>query len=353
MNRTSWYHLYYLFVNDIREDWYEGLSHVAEHTLLIPTDIGVQFIGKGYTCMSHVCLYFGSNALEALQEVDKKLMCGDIITEANVSCAKEQVTEEIVRLRDKTTKYEKLVSFVTESRLEKAVIGNPVEIANIQTGDIVKWLEEKQHCGQIYRFLFRDAHNMILSTPIPQLSTFPKSDGMIHSSQPFDDSFLYTVSPQDIKTVQVYFQIPSLYSKADVIKKAFYEFCIQRAIQYSLGIEIHISDNYFDVDERFVLIEFLWNGKSSVKDIISRIRTAISNISSEELHLYAKEFIDYASFVMPQNESNFEVLNKIKNSIVYSTPQINHEDINSTNFAEFGSFPKEWITSMPLKVVAS
>ena len=56
---------------------------------------------------------------------------------------------------------------------------------------------------------------------------------------------------------------------------------------------------------------------------------------------------------MPQNESNFEVLNKIKNSIVYSTPQINHEDINSTYFAEFGSFPKEWITSMPLKVVAS
>lgn len=353
MNRTNWYHLYYLFINDIREDRYEGLSHVAEHTLLIPTDIGVQFIGKGYTCTSHVCLYFGSDTLEALQEVDKKLMCGDIITESNVNCAKEQVTEEIIRLRDKTTKYEKLVSFVTENRVEKAVIGNPVEIANIQTGDIVRWLAEKQHCGQIYRFLFRDAHNMILSSPIPQSSIFPKSDGMMLVRQPFDDSFLYTVSPQDIKTVQVFFQIPSLYSKVDVIKKGLYEFCIQRAVQYRLGIEIHISDNYFDVDERFVSIEFLWNGKSSIKDIISRIRTAISNITSEEFHLYAKEFIDYASSVITQNESNFEVLNKVKNSIVYSTPQINLEDINSINLAEFDSFPKEWITSMPLKVVAS
>ena len=56
---------------------------------------------------------------------------------------------------------------------------------------------------------------------------------------------------------------------------------------------------------------------------------------------------------MNQNETNFELLNKVKNCIVYSTPQINLEDINSINLAEFGSFPKEWITSMPLKVVAS
>lgn len=352
INRSNRYHLYYLFVNDIRKDQYEGLSHVAEHTLLFPTDSDIQLAGRGYTCMSHVCLYFGSEELEVLQEVDRKIMCRDFISDDNVTCAKEQVIQEILQLHNKTARYEQLVSFVTENRVQKSVIGNPVDVENIQTDDIVRWFEEKKKRGQLFRFLFRDAHNMIFSTPIPEISTFQRPHKTIRRNLPVDDSFLWTVSPRDAKTVQIYFEIPSLFSQIDTIKKALYEFCIQRKVQDSLGIDICILDSFFDVGERFILIEFSWNDETRVKDIIRMIRTEISGISMEEFQLYKKEFINHCSRIMSRNESNFEIMNAIKNSIIYSMPQIYPQDIkNCINLVELGIFPKEWITSMPLKIV--
>lgn len=38
-NDTNRYHLYYLFLNDFRNDKYDGLSHVAEHAFLVLRDI--------------------------------------------------------------------------------------------------------------------------------------------------------------------------------------------------------------------------------------------------------------------------------------------------------------------------
>ena len=70
INRTDGFHLYYLITNDIRNDIFSGISHVAEHTLLLPIKEEIHFVGKGYTGINHVCLNFSCSSLEALQEID-------------------------------------------------------------------------------------------------------------------------------------------------------------------------------------------------------------------------------------------------------------------------------------------
>lgn len=350
INNTDWYHLYYLFDNDIKEDKFYGLSHVTEHALLIPTDIGLDFAAQGYTCRNHVCLYFGSKILEDLQEIDRKIMGGEVISEENVRCAKGQVIDEIWRMRDKTARFENLVSFVTENRIQKSAIGNPSEVANIQTQDIVTWFESKQQRGQIYRFLYKDAHNMIMSSPIPHKCT-SQGTGRDMRDQG-TDSVLYAGLPDEAKTVQIYFQIPALYSKSDLVKKVLYEFCVQRKVQESLGIEMDITDNYFDTDERYIRMSLPWNHNFSVKDIGRMLRTAINSITESEYQSYRNKFVDYISMVMSQHESNSDVMNEIKNSIIYSLPRITLADVIGISQTEIEVFPKEWITSKQIKVVA-
>ena len=114
INRTDGFHLYYLITNDIRNDIFSGISHVAEHTLLLPIKEEIHFVGKGYTGINHVCLNFSCSSLEALQEIDRGIIHGDIITEKNVDCAKYQVSQELRRLEVATKENEELIKFVTE-----------------------------------------------------------------------------------------------------------------------------------------------------------------------------------------------------------------------------------------------
>lgn len=301
-NDTDRYHLCYLFVHDISEDKYDGLSHVAEHTLLLPTEIGIEFIANGYTCMNHVYLYFGSKTLENLQIVDRKIMSGEIFTDQNVNFAKSQVTEEILRLHDKTTNFENLLNFVTEGRIKKTAIGNPSEVAHIQTDDIVRWFEDRLNGGNFYRFLYKDAHDMIVSSQIPEISMRGSADTNVMQNTE-DDSFLYTVPPCDAKTIRIYYQISSFCTKADVIKQALYEFCVQKKLQEILQLETRIEESYFDTSERYLLLEFAWDSNSAAKDAIRMIRTVINNISIDEYKSYLKEFMDDVSTVLGQKES--------------------------------------------------
>lgn len=353
VNQTNKYHLYYLLVNDIREDWFEGLSHVAEHTLLIPTDIGMSFIARGYTCMSHVCLYFQSDSLEMLQEIDERIMRGDIITDKNVRCAKNQVTKEIINLHKKTAEFERIVGFVTENRVRKSVIGNPEEIESIQLEDIARWFWEKQRNDKLFRFIFKDANNMIFSTAIPNLCEFPKTECEFYGNPVNEDSFLYIEQPFGHQIIQAYLKIPSLFTKKDVIKKAFYEFCARRKVQDKLEIELIISDVFFSVDERYILAEFTGNSEIEVMDIIRMIRKEISSISVEEIQLYGIEFMDQSYRILSRRESNYEVMNAVKNSIIYSIPQISFEDLRDVNISEYLKLPYKWIEYIPLKVVVS
>lgn len=350
-NDTTRYHLCYLIVNDIREDKYDGLSHVAEHTLLIPSDIGLSFIARGYTCVNHVYLYFGSKTMEDLQEIDRKIMGGEIFTDENIRCAKSQVIEEIWRMRDKTAKFENLVSFVTEKRIQKSAIGDPAAVACIQIRDIANWFDNKRQRGQIYRFLYKDAHDMIMSSSYSSNSVQKVADIRPKDKITGADAVLYAVLPDYASTIQIYFQIPSLYSKAELVKKAFYEFCLQRKVQDSLGIEMSITDNYFDTDERYIQISLPWNHNFAVEDIGSMLRTAIISITSSEYQAYRNEFLDYISMVMNQHESNSEVMNAVKNTIIYSLPQVTLEDVSCVNQVRLEAFQQERIISMPLKVV--
>lgn len=351
-NDTDRYHLCYLFVHDISEDKYDGLSHVAEHTLLLPTDIGIGLVASGYTCLNHVYLYFGSETLEDLQIVDNKIMSGEIFTDENVSYAKSQVLNEILRLRDKTTKYKKIVSFITEGRVKNAAIGNPVEVARIQTNDIVRWFENNKNGGKLYRFLYKDAHDMIMSSPMLGISMRERKNiNMIEHAG--NDSFLYTVSTNKARSFRVYYRIAPFSTKTDVVKQALYEFCVQRKIQESLKIEVSIAERYFDIGECYLLLEFSWDNHLTAKDTIGMIRTEIKNISINEYKSYLKEFMDNVSTVLRQKESNSDVMNSIKNKVLYSKPQITLEDVKCIETSELDMCLKERITSMPLKVVIS
>lgn len=351
INNMAWYHLYYIFDNDIREDKYVGLSHVAEHTLLAPTDIGLNFIAQGYTCLNHVCLYFGSKTLEDLQEIDRKIIGGQIITEENVLCAKSQVIEEISRLRDKTARFENLVSFVTENRIQKSAIGDTAEVENIQAQDILNWFVFKQKRGQIYRFLFKDAHNMIVSSPFSSNSMKKRAGKTIWNKSTCADSVLYETLPDSASTIQIYFQIPSLYSRVELVKKALYEFCIRRKVQDSLGIVMNITDNYFDTDERYIQMYFPWSPKFDANNLLEKLRAAINSITATEYQLYRNEFMDYISMVMSQPEANSDIINAIKNTIIYSVPRVTLADVKCVNHDDIGVFPKEWITSRSIKAV--
>ena len=351
-NDTNRYHLYYLFLNDLRNDKYDGLSHVAEHTLLILRDVDFSFIARGYTCSSHVCLYFGSKSLTELEKIDQIIMSGEAITNENVCEAKEQVIEEILQLCDKTKRFEEMVSFITEGRINKSALGNPIEVSKIQSEEIAMWFEEKKRSGQIYRFLYKDAHNMIISSFVPENRTPVSRSAAMRCFQNCD-SFLYIASPNKSRNVQIYLRIPNLFTKSGIIRKAFYEFCIQRKLTDSLGLETNIADNFFDIEERYVRMDFEVDNKSTEKDMIGKIRAAVNSTSEKEIEQYFNEFKDYLLKIMNRAEYNSEVMNSIKNQILYSIPQITLEDMKGFEYTQLGEFPKERITSIPLKVVVT
>lgn len=351
-NDTNRYHLYYLFLNDLRNDKYDGLSHVAEHTLLILRDVDFSFIARGYTCSCHVCLYFGSKSLTELEKIDRIIMSGEAITNENVCEAKEQVIEEILQLCDETKKFEEMVSFITEGRINKSALGNPVEVSKIQSEEIAMWFEEKKRLGQIYRFLYKDAHNMIFSSFVPENRTPVSRSAAMRCFQNCD-SFLYIASPNKSRNVQIYLRMPNLFTKSGIIRKAFYEFCIQRKLTDSLGLETNIADNFFDIEERYVRMVFEVDNKSTEKDMIGKIRAAVNSISEKEIEQYFNEFKDYLLKIMNRAEYNSEVMNSIKNLILYSIPQITLEDMKGFEYTQLGEFPKERITSIPLKVVVT
>ena len=194
---------------------------------------------------------------------------------------------------------------------------------------------------------------MIMSTGISQNCILQTLEPTSRRNCTGGDSFHYTVLPTYAKTIQIYFQIASLYSKIDVIKKAVYEYCIQRKMQDSLGIEASIADNYFDTHERFVLIEIPWNNASTVQDIIMMIRTSICSINQKEYQLYVADFKKMIMQVMTRRELNTEIINSVKNSIIYCLPKINIEDMDLIDLLDYSSFPKEWIADNSIKVVIS
>lgn len=351
IERLDKYHLCYLIVNDIADDRYAGLSHVAEHTLLIPSDIGLDFSGRGYTCANHVWLCFVSEKLETVVEVDRKIYSGEIFNQETVNRARCQVKEEILRLQEHIVQRKKLICFVTESRVNKFAMGEADQINRIQVSDIKSWFEERKQQGQIYRFIFKDAHEMIVSTPIQDCTMYTDKKLYDFVGCDGEDQILILTPLSKARKIQLYFRIPLIKSKESMIKKAVFEFCIQLKVQYALGIDVEIMDKFFDGDERFSVLNFPWDNMLSFTEIIQKIRQEIDGISSNEFYAYREKFKKYAAAVMKQEKSNAEIMNAIKNHILYAIPKIQLEDLHYIEQVKYDSFPREMITKIPLKVV--
>lgn len=228
-------HLFYIIENRIANDKYGGLSHVAEHALLIPTDIGKSFKAKGYTCINHVFLSFSSPELTILQEIDSLIMSGRIITEENVRIAKEQVIWEIANTNNKTAISTQIQNFVTDNRIVNHAVGKTDQVREIKTSDVADWFKQRGKAGQIHRYLFNSRDEIIEATQyMPR--TFLYTESEIPQQDNGTIKTLFLVSSDQVKTVRMYFRIPNLIRKSDVLKKGVMEYCIQKKLLSSLEI---------------------------------------------------------------------------------------------------------------------
>lgn len=352
IDRLDKYHLCYLIVNDITDDHFDGLSHVVEHTLLTASSIEVESAGRGYTCANHVWLCFSNEKIDVLTEIDRLIFTGEIITQENVDMAKSQVKDEIMRLQGRTDKNNRLIHFITEGRIEKFSMGDVEQINQIQVTDVRTWFEKNKKCCHIFRFLFKDANSMIF-TSVASKNQIIASSYCDSMSDSLKDAYLYVDSPYEAQYIHVYFRIPILRSKEDTIRKAFYEFCIHRKLSESFGIETNIADNFFDINERYVRMDFEMDKTSTVEDMVSKIRAAVNSLSKIEIEHFFYEFKDCVLRIMCRTEYNSEVINSIKNGILYEIPHITLKDVEDFDLTQVGEFPKERITLSPLKVIIS
>lgn len=339
IDEISRFHLFYILENKTQYDKYNGLSHVVEHTLLIPTDIGAAFTAKGYTCANHVCLYFSSSELTVLQEVDNLIMSGQIFTDKNVNIAKEQVKVEIASLREKTAIFLQIVNFVTDGRVTGHAIGELLQVEKIQSADVLDWFEQRVQFSQVHRYLSNDMGDIIVATQYTSRSSLTSELKPLQRSENAIN-ILDLVSPNQVQTIRVYFRIPILTNKLDILKKGLAEYCVQRKISSTLGIDIDIYDKYFDVDERYVLMEFTWNRGNNFDEIIRLVLLEISCISYEDYMLYRTEFVKLLNQLYPYNESSYQVFNAIKNKIVYASPHIEYDDLYLIEQISYASFLK-------------
>lgn len=350
MNRKDVFHLYYLISNGIRKgEKYSGLAHVAEHTCLIPAYKENNYIGSGYTCIDHACIYFTSNSLATLKKIDEDFGMGAYITEENVRIAKHQVKYEIMNLFQDTQEKEKLVAFVTQNRIKKFPMGDMAEIEKITTIDVNNWFLGNKQRGDIYRFLFRDAKDIEISNLGNNVHCY--------SSQSFDnekiglDEFYYTNMTSKKKKAELYFKIPIFYEKIEFVKKALFEYCIQKKVLEAVGVKIYISEKYYDYNERFNVISFIIDSVNDLDNKLREMRKEISNITLKEFEHYKAEFKESVSQIVKVDESNLERINSVKNLILYDKPIINTEDLIMIDAINYNTFPIKDIVNTSLRIV--
>lgn len=88
-----------------------------------------------------------------------------------------------------------------------------------------------------------------------------------------------------------------------------------------------------------------------LNEILRKIRQEIIGINLREYYAYKEEFKHIAATMMKRKKTNSEMMNDIKNYVVYSLPSIQPEDIDYIDQIKYEQFPRELITKIPLKVV--
>ena len=81
------------------------------------------------------------------------------------------------------------------------------------------------------------------------------------------------------------------------------------------------------------------------------VRQIIMEIDEVDFIQCRESFAEMASLIMRQNESNFEIINTLKNQILYNSPKIQKTDLSIIQHIDYNSFRKEKIARMPIKVV--
>lgn len=350
INRTDRFHLYYLLVNNIQEEKYSGLSHVAEHACLLQDVAAMPLWGQGYTYFNHVCLHFCSSTLEILLEIDKRILAGKSFTSQNVHLAKRQVIQEINRLQQHAQKSKQLIGFVTDKRIGKFPLGEIEDIKKINEEDIMEWFASIKENGNIFRFIFRNAHEMILSTPIqPYVTSYPVNSQMDVLGVNIGESFWPTPSVRPT-TISLYCKIPALQSKQHIVLKAFVEYCIERELNNSLGRNVTMLDQYFDTDERFWVFQIPLDDEP-IECILKSFHSTLDQISSINFELYKDSFLEWATSIIDRNTSNCDVINAIKNWILYRTPSVEIEDVDYIKSLGHNPLIKGKRVDVPLKIV--
>lgn len=351
INKTDIFHLYYLFVNDIRQEKFSGLSHVIEHMCLNHSDAPPQLTGKGYTYFNHICLLFSCTSVDVLRKIDERILSGDVITLENLAHAKIQVMHEIQESGHTSELSENVISFVTDGELCKFPIGTLDDVERITVSDVKEWLANKKRSGEVYKLFFKNITNSLPYSPL--------TDSSIADSNPYEsklfnlshDEFLHLTPSVKSKTICVYLRVPPIYSKSAIIKKALFEYCIQRKLNECLGFNVSIQDCYFGDKERYSVLGIPLQDSSTVDTLLMSIRQSVKQICIGDFELYRDEFKNMLSKILKEEKSNYDKINAFKNSILYNAPQVELDDIKYVNSVDYSQFPIMLIATAPLKVV--
>lgn len=222
-------HLFYLIENGLHNNEYSGLSHVVEHALLTPTDIGVTFAAKGYTSASHVWLSFSSGELTVLREVDSQIMSMRALNDESVNIAKEQVKREIINQKVGTNISCRIMKFFTDGRITKHAIGELEQVDKIQTRGVVKWFSQRKKSNWLHSYLFNNKDEIIASTN-NKLRPHQISKPIMPQRMVSSIHFLYVAFPDEIRSIRIYFKSPSITDKIELMIKGLAEYCTQRRI---------------------------------------------------------------------------------------------------------------------------
>lgn len=307
-----------------------GLYHVTEHVCLIDKTRGrPNHFRCGYTCLSHMGLYFETiNDSVWLDETIKRLSGRRSFSLNSVNLAKKEVIIESRALFEESKRKEQIVRFITENRVRSLPIGCPSAISKIKRDEVIRVWDEILEKDRICFFKFKSKEELYNSLNIKKILEAPDTQDRVQILTPnkkLDDVIILT-SKHTCK-LKIYLQIPPILTKKETLAKAFAEYYFQEMMKRQHKRNIIISDFYITQTEAFLVgtIKNLETQEiglfiNQIRDILSRKIDALNTFNFNPFISALKDAIS--------NESIVDCLNKIENKIVYKKPVFLISDID-------------------------
>ena len=326
INNNQFNHWYCFIRNFVAEtDNYAGLSHVSEHTCLIPYYEKYSTLlnshANGYTCLDHVSLYYASTSNKWLQNIRGIVTNGTIIKNSSVEVAKHQVIHECNNLKEITTIREKIVSFVTENRIKQFAMGNIEEIELIKTVDVFRWLKNAKKCGNFYEFMFYDV--MELEVKIGEyIANFEEKREKVYCKNKNEkDDYIFAQLNSVFTGADIYIRLPIFFKKEQYILLAFTEYCLKRLSEKYMNIEVDVIEKFFTYAERYIVIKTNFLDKQDTVSYIDKLRDiSSSSIVHDFIKLIRVDFIKFVEMAFLQEKKSYDCINEFQNYILYDKP---------------------------------